>query len=39
MARTRVCAQCGQLTELEYDDHEWEERDFLCEQCEDGNQE
>ena len=35
MPRVRVCAQCGRLTELEYNDDEWEERDFLCEACED----
>jgi hypothetical protein len=31
----RTCSQCGEETEYEYDDDEWESRDCLCEQCED----
>lgn len=34
MPRVRICAQCGQMTELQYTDEEWEDRDFLCELCE-----
>ena len=34
MPRIRICSQCGQNTEFEYDDHEWEDRGYLCEYCE-----
>ncbi|NLV27388.1 MAG: hypothetical protein GXY48_09520 [Methanomicrobiales archaeon] len=33
-ATIRTCSQCGEETENEYDDYEWEDRDCLCEICE-----
>jgi DNA-directed RNA polymerase subunit RPC12/RpoP len=39
MPRIRICSQCGQETEYEYDDSEWEDRNYECEQCEQENEE
>jgi DNA replicative helicase MCM subunit Mcm2 (Cdc46/Mcm family) len=34
----RICSQCGEETEYEYDDYEWKARDCVCEKCEDDNE-
>ena len=32
--KKRLCKNCGEETELEYTDEEWEVRGEECEQCE-----
>lgn len=35
----RTCSNCGSETESEYTDGEWDDRDNLCEMCEQENDE
>lgn len=30
----RICEYCGEETDEEYSDEEWDNRDHQCEQCE-----
>ena len=38
MCRVRECSQCGEMSEYEYSDEEWEERGCICELCEQENE-
>lgn len=38
MCRVRECSQCGEMSDYEYSDEEWEDRGCICEQCEQENE-